>query len=193
MELQSLVQQILTAPTPAVLWELYGRLLAADADPPLLQMVEVFHHYLHDLQSKAEAQQFSELASLLDIGAVGGVAVQNLVGGEAHGEGADDLIKRFLLGTVSESLMVIASRQYVKGWQSELHSVHSQATWYLARELWSLSAEMQEDLPAEERWAHIDRLLAPARDPESPNEMKAVFLGRLFQILLLRRLAPLLS
>jgi hypothetical protein len=192
MELRPVIQQILTAPTPAALWDLYGRLLAAGADPSLIQLVGAFHHYLHDLKSKADARQYSELASLLDIGAVGGVAVQNLIGGHGAGDGPDDLMKRFLMGTVSESLMVLASRQYVKGWQSELHSVHSQATWFLARELWQVSADMQPDLPAGERWAHIDRLLAPARDPDTRNEVKAVFLGWLFQIVLLRKLAPLL-
>jgi hypothetical protein len=192
MELRPVIQQILTAPTPAALWELYGRLLAVGADPSLIDLVGVFYHYLHDLKSKADARQYSELASLLDIGAVGGVAVQNLIGGHGAGDGADDLMKRFLMGTVSESLMVLASRQYVRGWQSELHSVHSQATWFLARELWQISADMQPGLPAGERWAHIDRLLAPARDPDTRNEVKAVFLGWLFQIVLLRKLAPLL-
>ncbi len=192
MRLFPVIQQILTAPTPAALWDLYGRLLATGADPALIELVGAFHHYLHDLKSKADARQYSELASLLDIGAVGGVAVQNLIGGHGAGDGADDLMKRFLMGTVSESLMVLASRQYIKGWQSELYSVHSQATWFLARELWQVSAEMQPDLPAEERWAYIDRLLAPARDSETRNEVKAVFLGWLFQMVLLRRLAPLL-
>jgi hypothetical protein len=193
MELRPVIQQVLIAPTPAALWELYGRLLATGADASLIELVGAFHHYLHNLKSKADARQYSEVASMLDIGAVGGVAVQNLIGG-AHkaGDGANDLMKRFLMGTVSESLMVLASRQYVKGWQSELHSVHSQATWFLARELWQVSAEMQPDLPAEERWAHIDRLLTPARDSGTRNEVKAVFLGWLFQIVLLRRLAPLL-
>ena len=188
MELRPVIQQILTAPTPAVLWELYGRLLAAGADPSLIELVGAFNHYLCDLQSKATARQYSELASMLDIGAVGGVAVENLIGGDSQ-----HLLQRFLVGMASESLMVAASRQYIKGWQSELHSAHCQAAWFLARELWRISAEMQPDLPAEERLAHINRLLAPARDPDIRNEVKAVFLGWLFQIVLLRKLAPLLS
>ena len=46
MNLLVLIQQIATAPSPAVLWELYGYLLAAGADPALLKMAETFHHYL---------------------------------------------------------------------------------------------------------------------------------------------------
>ena len=185
MNLLVLIRQIATAPSPAVLWELYGHLLAAGADPALLKMVETFHHYLCDLQSKATARQYAELASLLDIGAVGGVAIENLIGG-----GKEHLFQRFLLGTVSESLMVAASRQYVKGWQSELHSTHCQAAWFLAGELWRLSGEMQPDLPAEQRWESIKGLLNPARDAQTPNGAKAVLLGWLFQILLLSRLLP---
>jgi len=185
MKLSAIVQQVLTTPTPAALWELYGQLLAAGADASLIHTVETFHHYLCDLQSKATARQYSELASLLDIGAVGGVALGNLIGGEAH-----DLFQRFLLGAASESLMVLASRQYIKGWGAELHSVHCQAAWFLAGELWDLSAEMQPDLPAGERWSNVQKLLAPARDPDTPNEAKAVLLGRLFQIFLLSQLTP---
>ncbi len=194
MELRPLVGEIATAPTPSALWELYGRLLAAGAESSLIGLVGAFHDYLHDLKSKADARQYSELASMLDIGAVGGVAIQNLIGSETGGDAgaASDLVRRFLMGTVSESLMVLASRQYIKGWQSELHLVHSRAAWTLAGELWQISIDMQPDLPAEERWDHITQLLAPARDGNMRNEVKAVFLGWLFQIVLLRRLAPLL-
>jgi hypothetical protein len=187
MDLLSPVRQTATAPSPAVLWELYGHLLAAGADPRLLRIVETFHHYLCDLQSKATARQYAELASLLDIGAVGGVALENLISG-----GKENLFERFMLGTVSESLMVAASRQYVKGWQSELHSTHCQAAWFLAGELWQLSSEMQPDLPAAHRWESIKGLLNPARDAQTPNGAKAVLLGWLFQITLLSRTLPLL-
>jgi len=185
MNLLPITQQILVAPTPAALWELYGQLLAAGAEPPLLNIVKTFHHYLCNLQSKATARQYSQLASLLDIGAVGGVAVENLISGGAH-----NLFQRFLLGMFSESLMVMASRQYVKGWGSELHSMHCQAAWFLAGALWNLSAELQPDLPADERWAKIQKLIAPARDRDTPNESRAVLLGRLFQLLLLSQLGP---
>ena len=92
MELLPVIKEISTAPSPAAMWELYGCLLAAGADAPLLRTVETFHHYLCDLQAKATARQYSELASLLDIGAVGGVALENLIGGGPH-----HLFQRFLL------------------------------------------------------------------------------------------------
>jgi len=190
MELQTIAQKVLTQPTPADLWELYGLLLrvGAPVDGPLVRIVEAAHHYLCDLQSKATARQYSELASMLDIGAVGGVALENLIGG-----GREHLLNRFLLGTFSESLMVMASRQYVRGWSAELRSVHCQAAWFLAGHWFSLSQQLQPELADDERWAHIDQLLAPARSDETPNEVKAVLLGRLFQLLLLAHLLPLLT
>ena len=190
MDIKPLLEQILTAPTPDALWELYGHLLAAGtaADAPVLQVVERFHTYLCDLQSKATARQFSELASVLDISAVGGVALENLVGEDAH-----KLWKRLLIGATSESLMVLASRQYIKGWQAELHSVHRQAAWFLADRLWRWSAAMQPEMPAEERWAAIDRLFAPVHDPGTPDAVRVILLGHAFQLVLLSYFLPALT
>lgn len=189
MELQTALHRILTAPSPAALWELYGSLLAAETEEPLLETVAAFHHYLCELQSKATARQYSEFASLLDIGAVGGVAVQNLVGafGQRDRDGGRELLQKLLLGTASESLMVAASRQYIKAWQAELHSVHCQAAWFLAGALWRL-AGADDGAGAGERWARIEALFAPIRDPEVPNADKALLLARTFQLVLLNQL-----
>jgi hypothetical protein len=197
MDLQTTLQQILTAPSPDALWELYGYLLAAEAEGPVLETVVTFHHYLCDLQSKATARQYSEFASLLDIGAVGGVAIQNLVGdlagrGESSGR---ELLQRLLLGTGSESLMIAASRQYIKAWQAELHSVHCQAAWFLAGALWHLSAAGAGGAVGGpgERWARIQALFAPVRDPDVSNADKALLLGRSFQLVLLNQLIALVQ
>jgi hypothetical protein len=191
MDLQTAIQQMLTAPSPDALWELYGYLLAAGAEPPLLETVTAFHHYLCDLQSKATARQYSEFASLLDIGAVGGVAVQNLIGafGSRDEDGGRELLEKLLLGTGSESLMIAASRQYIKAWQAELFSVHCQAAWFLADALWRLAAAGHSGTePAGERWSRIQALFAPIRDPEVPNPDKALLLARTFQLVLVSRL-----
>lgn len=193
MDLQNAVKQILTAPSTDALWELYGYLLAADADAPLLETVATFHHYLCDLQGKATARQYSEFASLLDIGAVGGVALQNLVGafGQREADGGRELLEKILLGTGGESLMVAASRQYVKAWQAELHSVHCQAAWFLSGALWRLAADSGVDAEPGERWGRIRALFAPVRDPEIPNPDKALLLARVFQLVLVSQLVAL--
>jgi len=56
-------------------------------------------------------------------------------------------------------------------------------------ELWRWAESLKPELPADERRQLLDRLLAPAMDPNSPGEHKAVLLGRIFQVLLVSHLA----
>lgn len=190
--LQDAVRSILARPTPEALIELQGVLLALEDQgqvvEPALEVAGQFYTYLSELQGKVVAQEYSEMASRMDIGAVGAVAVENLVAGEGV-----DLWKRLLLGGVGEGLMVAASRQYVKGWQVEAGLVHSHAAWYLGQALWRASQQMQPDLAPEERRQAIERVLAPARDPDTPAAVKTLLIGRIFQLLLLGRVSHLLS
>ena len=190
LDLQEAIQPILSIPTPEGLIALQGALLAhgkeSEAVERALEVAGRFHHYLSDLQSKLTSRNFSELASRLDIGAVGAVALENLIASEP-----EEFWKRLALGGVAEGLMVAASRQYVKGWEVETGLVHSQAAWYLAEALWHVSREMQPELQPEQRWQMIQELLAPASDPEVPASEKALLLGRIFQILLIAYLARL--
>ncbi len=189
--LQDAITPILTLPTPAALIELQGALLALEGhDQAVNQALDVaghFYTYLSELQSKIAARDYSELASRLDIGAVGAVALENLIGG-----GSEELWKRLLLGGVGEGLMVAASRQYIKGWQVEAGLVHSQAAWYLGEALWRSSQQMQPDLPLRERRQAVESLLAPVRDPETPASAKALLIGRIFQVLLFSQVSRLL-
>ena len=75
LSLQDAVVPILSLPTPAALVDLQGALLArAEPSDAFRQAQEVagrFHAYLSELESKVGARSYSELASRLDIGAVG--------------------------------------------------------------------------------------------------------------------------
>lgn len=192
ISLEDAVRPILSLPTPAALIALQGALLASDrqgeARDYALDVTYHFHTYLSELESKISARNYSDLASRLDIGAVGAVALENIVAAEK-----DDFWARLFLGGVAEALMIAASRQYIKGWEVETGVVHSHAAWYLTEALWRTSTEMQPDLPPEQRWEAIHSLLAPAYASDVPAPDKAVLLGRVFQILLLTHLAPLLS
>ncbi len=190
--LQEALQKIVARPTPAALVELQGALLASgqagDSAERSLEIAGQFHSYLCELESKITAQQYSELASRLDMGAVGLVAVENVVVGDR-----EKLWQRLLLGFLGEGLMVAASRQYVRAWQVETGVVHQSAAWWLANALWHLSGQMQPGLPPTERWQAIQALLAPAYDPAIPAPDKALLLGRIFQVLLLIYLVSLLT
>ena len=191
LTLQDAIRPILSLPTPEALLALQGALLACgqegDTVDHALKIAGHFYDYLSELQSKIAARDYSEMASRLDIGAVGAVALENLLSAEA-----DDFWAKLVLGGLAEGLMVAASRQYIKGWQVETGLVHSHAVWVLTEALWHASNEMQPNLPSEQRWQAIHSLLAPAQDPDVPAPDKALLLGRVFQILLITYLAPIL-
>jgi len=188
--LSDVLQPILAGPTPGALVALQGALLASEMDgeavETALEISGQFHTYLSELQSKITAKQYNELASRLDIGAVGVVALENILTTQK-----EEFWNRLLLGALGEVLMVAASRQYVKAWDAETSLVHTQAACYLSEALWHTSRQMQPDLPPEQRWQAIQELLAPAYAAETPAPAKAVLLGRVFQILLLTHLARL--
>jgi len=183
--------QVLTVPTPDSLVLLQGALLGSGQQrEPVMQALEIaghFHSYLSELHSKITARQYSELASILDIGAVGAVALENIL---AAGEG--DWWQRVVLGGTAEALMIGASRQYIKAWEVETGPVHTGAAWYLTEALWHVSLKMQPNLETEKRLEAVQALLAPAHDAEAPSPEKAILLGRVFQMLLVAHLAELL-
>lgn len=190
MSFQDLLGRLLVEPSTSDLLALQTRLLIAEADPEradaahrALDVSREFHAYLGELEAKFGARQYSELASLLDIGAVGAVALENLA------EAGESLKQRILLGGLSEMLMVLASRQYVKAWGREMKPIHMRAVWFLRAELWRLSVAGQPDIDVEERAALVDGLLAPALDGNTPDEICLALLGRLFQVLLIIHLA----
>ncbi len=186
--LQDAIRPILSLPTPEALVALQGALLACSQEGETvdraLKVAGHFYDYLSELKSKIAARDYSEMASRLDIGAVGAVALENLLCAEK-----DRFWQQLIMGGLAEGLMVAASRQYIKGWEVETGLVHSRAVWVLAEALWRASHEMQPGLPAEQRWQAIQSLLAPAYDPGVPAPEKAILLGRIFQILLITHLA----
>jgi hypothetical protein len=191
MSLEHAMQLVLHQPTPAALVALQGALLACgrpdQATAPALNLAEAFHSYLCEIESKVSAKELSELASRLDMGAVGLVALENLVGARDA-----NFLQELILAALGEGLMVAASRQYIRAWQVETGAVNQAAAWFLSEALWRVSGELQPCLPAAERWHTIQTLLAPAQDASLPASHRALLLGRVFQLLLLIRIIPLL-
>jgi len=195
--LETTLSQVLALPTPDALWNLRADLLTlADRLPPgrwgeadwTLEIVREFHGYLAELRSKMTAREYSQLASRMDTGSVGMLALQDLVTEREH------LLESLFLGGLSEGLMVLATLQYVKAWEAETALVHDQAIWWLFEGLWRLSKEFRPEMAADERQKLTDALLAPARAEETGPTVKVALLVRLFQVLLissLRWVAPL--
>lgn len=182
---------VLHQPDPAALVGLQEALLANCAGSAsreqALSLAGQFHGYLSELNGKLTAREYSQLASWLDISAVGVVAFEELIKGEMSG------IRDLLIGVLAELLMVSASRQYVKAWDVEARLIHGQATWHLRDALWRLSEEFQPDMPPAARLEAIRSVLAPAVDEQTPPEAKIVLVGRLFQTILLIHVVRLLG
>lgn len=188
VRLASLVT-LLAQPTPSGLWQLRGDLLqlGVPVEAAIWVTLDEFYHFLNELHSTASAREYSHFASLLDIGAVGGLAVQNLLAREGNGA----LWQRLLAGGLSESLMVLAARQYVKAWEGEMAAHYRTAAWNLYGALWEISVQLKPELTPATRRAHIDRLLALLHDEDSVGTVKAVLIARLYQLILLTRLRQL--
>jgi len=188
MSLQVTLTQILTQPTTEALWRFRGQLLTLAEHLPepgrqeaswTFEIVAQFYHYLAEVQSKLTAREYSRLASRLDMGSVGLLAVQDLVAERDH------LMESLFLGGLSEGLMVLATLQYVKAWGAELLLAHSRAVWWLYEGLWRLSATYRPDMPAAARQQLIHNLLALARAEDTKPLLKMALLVRLFQVLLI--------
>ena len=183
MSVNEVLTTVLTSPSPEGLRQLRGVLLQVGLPPTAetWQVMDKFYGFLVELTAKSTARQYSHFASLLDIGAVGGIVVGNLLTTES----ASNLWRKLLTGGISESLMVWAARQYVKAWEEEMTAVYEMIGWYLHQELWNLSKKLQPELEAVNRNQLIELLLAPIHQTEAQGIVKAALIGRLFQILLL--------
>lgn len=183
----SALRQVLTAPTAEALWELRADLLerGAPVGSPLLEIIAEFHTFLDRFATSTSSRDLNHLASKLDIGAVGGVVLEQLF------EGCDskNLAMRVLTGGISEGLMVLASRQYVRAQEGELALLLSATGWVLYQRLWQWTADANPELEAAQRRQLLDQLTRPLRDTDTAIAAKAVLAGRLFQVLLLAHIS----
>ena len=184
------LQTVLRQPQPAALVALQEALLMDVAPSPqrdgALELVHHFYRYQTDLQTMLSARQYSELASWLDVTAVGLVAFEELMRGSATN------LRDLLIATASEGAMVLGSRQYIKSWTVEVGPIHAEAAWTLREALWRLSEDTQPDLAPALRLDAVRRML-PESLSQAPNSAQAVVIGRLFQTLLLIRVGRLLA
>jgi hypothetical protein len=104
-----------------------------------------------------------------------------------------DVFKRLLASGSAALLEIGAAHQSVQAWEVEAALVHHDAAWKLYDELWDISTIMLPDLPADQRRAHLDKLLTPVVSPGTPPKDKAALLVTLFQVVLAVRLVPVLD
>jgi hypothetical protein len=176
----------LESPTPEGLWELRADLLESGTAPDdrLLEIIGEFHSFLDRFATSTSSRDLNHLASKLDIGAIGGVVLEQLF----ESPNTKDLAMRILTGGISEGLMVLASRQYVRVQEGELAALFRDVAWTLYQRLWQWTAEANRNLGTSERRQLIDKITQPLLDTDASNVVKAVLAGRLYQVLVLAHL-----
>ncbi len=179
----SALRKVLSSPTPEALWELRADLLERGVAPgaTVLEIIGEFRLFLDHFTTSTSIRDLNHLASKLDVSALGGVFLEQLF----EGSNARELAMRILTGSISEGLMVLASRQYVRAAEDELAAIFRDTGWSLFERLWQWTAESNPDLGTAERRQLIDRITDPLRDTRASSALKAVLAGRLFQVLLL--------
>ena len=197
MDLSELTKRVMASPAPADLAALQAALLAVEEissseeirvlASSTLEVLGDFYGYLVELAAKLDAHEYAELASKLDIGGVGGVVLDNIL------DGGEKLMQHILIGGLSEGLMVLASRQYVKAFNRERDAMQELIAWKVRAHWWRFSARRRPDLAASHRGDLINRLLEPVFNPEVGSDVKPVLLGRLFQVLLLGYISLILA
>jgi hypothetical protein len=191
MDLSATLQRILTEPTPADLWSLQGDLLAAETHRELAtqarRVAGDFYLYLSDLQSKVTSRQHSQWAAALATASVTSVSFHDLLHGQV------DAFKQLLSSGTPALLEIGSALQSVKAWEVDTGLVHHDAALKLYGELWDLSTTMFPNLSAAERRAYLDQLVGAAVSPDTPGQVKALLLVKLYQWVLALRLVPLLN
>lgn len=192
MSIQNSFLSLLKAPSAKALWRLRAELLQAESfsTSPIWHVLDGYHRFLVDLSASVSAHEFSKLATLYDIGALGGVALENVLQSNLTGK---EIFKRLLVGGASEGLMVLASRQYVQAFEVETAAVYESAAWQLHDELWRLSRRSQPDLQPKDQLHSIAQLLAPIKDKRTSSSDKALTISYLYQTLLLAHLKLILD
>jgi hypothetical protein len=186
MSIKDSLAQVLKMPTPDALWQLRADLLESGLQPDsrALTILGEFHGFLNELVASSTSRQYSHFASILDLGAVGSVAIQNLL----EMSDSEDWSQRLFAGALGEALMVLAARQYVKAWEEELKANYNAAAWFLTGEFWRLSVELKPDLPNASRRRLIARMETNLRDEGVEGIVRAAYIVHFFQLLLFVRL-----
>jgi hypothetical protein len=186
MTQEQMLSLVLSKPEPSLLWQLRSALLEVGLshDDKRIEIVNELYEFVNQLVASSTARQYSHFASILDLGAIGGVALQNIL----EMSDSKNFTQRLLAGGLSEVLMVMAARQYVKAWEEEMKASYATAAWRLWGKFWHLSASMQPDLDPDKRRSLVDELIAPLRDDGTKGTIKAAITVHYYQLLLLAHL-----
>ena len=176
----STIRAILSTGKPdRELLEAVGRTLTA---------VGRLHSFANEVKGFVVSKDYSEKASLFDIGSIGILAVENVLT-------ADHVsLFRLLMSGLSEGLAFLASRQYIYGTAAVLESLYRTHSATLYDDLWTLAVEFRGPLDenaAREVQGGLDTFFAKLSAPGVPVDARVAALYQMYGILVLVRCADL--
>jgi hypothetical protein len=183
--LKSTLRDILTAPTPAGLWQIQKELLTAggDAAARARALAGAFYGCLHSTRSKGASRTASRWAAALETAAVTSVGVQETLAART------DPLRRLLATGVTAMLEVGAAVKNAEAWTVEASLMYHEVAWYLYGELWDISLAARPELAPDERRGLLDSLVEPIVDPGTADVIRGALLVRLFQAALAARVS----
>jgi hypothetical protein len=163
--------------------------LAAAVDRALAAVAR-FHTFASEVRGLVVSRDFSQKASLFDIGSIGILAVENVLTAERKS------LFRLLMSGLSGGLAFAASRQYIDGSTAVLDSMYRTNSAALYDDLWALATEIRGPLnekSAREVQQGLDGFFKQIADPGVPVDRRVAAVYQMYGILVLVRGADLLK
>jgi len=155
-----------------------------------LDAVSRLYQFTVEVRGFTSSRQNAESASMFDLGSIGVLAVENILTAEKV------TAARLLMSGLSEALMFLASRQYVKGSSAVLEATYRAHSVAVQDALWSLAADFRDTKDLEgirEARGAIDALFASLDAPGVAVGQRVVVLYQLYALNALVRCALFLS
>ena len=203
--LRDALRGVLTAADDAALTRLRGELYVIEAmarqgrlgdDVPAkvraaLESAAGLQTLASELRGNAGSKRYSEIASLLDLGAIGLLSVQDYLAAERTN------LFRLLMGGLSEALVYASSRQYVSGSNEVLAGLCRSHREALDDDLWSLALELRgpglSESVAREVLDGVHAFFAPVDAPGVSVETKVSLLYQVRTLVVVLRCVSVLD
>ncbi|HEV8594944.1 MAG TPA: hypothetical protein VGR51_05380 [Thermoplasmata archaeon] len=146
------------------------------------------HAFTSELRGFTKAKDRTEAASLFELGSIGVLSIENILT-------ADPItLPRILMGSLSETLTFLASRQIVAGSRDMLEGVYRQHAAAMYEEMWTLATDHRKALTGEDVkavQAGIDGFFSTLE--AASVEARVAVLRQFYALLLMLRSAELLE
>ncbi len=170
--------------------EAQGKPNPAKSAAAALEAVSRFYSFGVEVGGFSASNKAADRASLYDLASVGVLGIENVLTSERKS------LMRFLMSGLSEGLMYLGSREYVRGSTSVLEATYKAHALHVRDALWALAMDFRgsEDLGSiQEAREAIDTLFAKFDDPSVPVPAKVSLLYQLYGLVAIVRCAQLLE